>query len=173
MTSLCWRPTGSAGAHRDMSAAHLHPLNYVRGLARAAVDAGVRIFEMSEVMGVASGQVSTPSGTVAADQTILACNGYLGGLNGHVPRYVMPINNFIIATEPLSDVQARDLIAHDYAVADSKFVVNYFRLSEDRRLLFGGRESYGYRFPRDIKNFVRKAMVDIYPQTADVAVDYG
>ena len=77
---------------------------------------------------------------------ILACNGYLGGLNRKVAARVMPINNFIAATEPLGDEAAR-VLTRDVAVADSKFVVNYFRLSHDKRLLFGGGESYGYRFP--------------------------
>jgi len=159
-----------------MDAAHLHPLKFARGLGAAARKAGVRIFEMSEVQSVGQGApvvVKARSGSVVADAVVLGCNGYLDGLVESVARKVMPINNFIIATEPLSDAQAASILSHDYAVADSKFVVNYFRLSADRRLLFGGRESYGYRFPRDIKAFVRKAMVDIFPQTSKFRIDYG
>lgn len=85
----------------------------------------------------------------------------------------MPINNFIIATEPLDEALASRLIANDMAVADTKFVVNYYRLSADRRLLFGGKESYGYRFPKDIKSFVRPAMLEIYPYLDDVQIEYG
>jgi gamma-glutamylputrescine oxidase len=85
----------------------------------------------------------------------------------------MPVNNYIIATEPMPAEIARSLISEDIAVADSKFVVNYFRFSADNRLLFGGRESYGYRFPADIKPFVRKAMIDIFPQTNEMGIDYG
>ena len=165
-------PRYSAGT-LDLGAAHLHPLNFARGLAKAVVHAGGQIFELSEVTKVAAGRVDTQTGHVRAKQVVVACNGYLGGIVENVPTRVMPINNFIIATEPLSDVQVRDLIPNDFAVADSKFVVNYFRFSEDRRLLFGGRESYGYRFPKDIRAFVRKAMVDIFPQTRDLAVEFG
>ncbi len=160
----------------DTDAAHLHPLRYALGLAQAAKGAGVRIHELSRVTGITSGKsvrVSTTKGSVTAGHVLLACNGYLGDLEKKVSASVMPINNFIIATEPLSDALASELIRDDVAVADSKFVVNYWRLSDDKRLLFGGRESYGYRFARDIKNYVRKPMLDIYPQLKDVRIDYG
>lgn len=160
----------------DPGGAHLHPLNYALGLARAAAAAGARIHERSEVLEIedaARPRVKTAGGTIAADHVVLACNGYLGGLAPGVAARVMPINNFIIATAPLGEDLARRLIANDMAVADTKFVVNYYRLSADRRLLFGGRESYGYRFPRDIKGFVRKAMLQIYPQLRDAPIDYG
>ena len=85
----------------------------------------------------------------------------------------MPINNYIIATEELDPALADALVSDRMAVADSKFVVNYFRVSADNRLLFGGRESYGYRFPADIKSFVRSAMLSVYPQLENVSVDYG
>jgi len=160
----------------DTDAAHLHPLRYALGLASAAQSAGVTIYEQTRVTGVKHGKrvrVETAKGSVTADHILLACNGYLGDLDTKVGASVMPINNFIIATEPLSDDVAEDLIRDDVAVADSKFVVNYWRLSDDKRLLFGGRESYGYRFPRDIINYVRKPMLEIYPQLKDVRVDYG
>ncbi|MEX2518230.1 MAG: FAD-binding oxidoreductase, partial [Paracoccaceae bacterium] len=160
----------------DPGAAHIHPLNYALGLARAAAGAGVRVYEMSEATAIERGArpvVRTNAGAVSADHVLLACNGYLGGLAPEIAARVMPINNFIIATEPLAEDRARSLIGNDMAVADSKFVVNYYRLSADRRLLFGGRESYGYRFPVDIKGFVRKAMLEIYPQLADARIDYG
>lgn len=160
----------------DPGAAHLHPLDYALGLARVAAAAGARIHEESAVTGIERGaklRINTASGVVVADQAILACNGYLGGLVPEIAARVMPINNFIIATEPLSERLAHSLIANDMAVADTKFVVNYYRLSADRRLLFGGRESYGYRFPSDIKGLVRKAMLEIYPQLRETRIDYG
>ena len=92
----------------------------------------------------------TAAGRVRARFTVLAGNGYLGGLVPEVAARVMPINNFIVATAPLGEEAALRLLPFDEAVADSLFVVNYFRLSADRRLLFGGGESYGYRFPADI-----------------------
>jgi gamma-glutamylputrescine oxidase len=103
---------------------------------------------------------------------ILACNGYLGGLNRRVAARVMPINNFIAATEPLGD-RIKDVLPRDVAVADSRFVVNYFRLSDDGRLLFGGGESYGYHFPKDIAAKVRKPMSVIFPTLKDVKIDYA
>lgn len=84
----------------------------------------------------------------------------------------MPINNFVVATEPLGD-EAHRVLGRDVAVADSRFVVNYFRLSHDKRLLFGGGESYGYRFPANIEAVVRKPMTQIFPHLKDVKVDYA
>ncbi len=160
----------------DTGAGHLHPLNYALGLAQAADGAGARLYERSRVTAIENGKrvrIVTDAGTVNADHLILACNGYLGGLERSVAARVMPINNFIVATEPLGDDLAKQLIRDDVAVSDSRYVVNYFRLSADRRLLFGGGETYGYRFPADIKAFVRKPMLKIYPQLADARIDYG
>lgn len=160
----------------DRDSAHLHPLKLALGLARAAEDAGARIFEMSEVTKVETGTqpcIHTATGRVIADHVIFACNGYLGDLAPAVAARVMPINNYILATAPLAPELATKLIANGAAVSDSKFVINYYRLSPDNRLLFGGRESYGYRFPSNIKTFVQKAMLEIYPQLVDTPIDYG
>ncbi len=157
----------------DSGAAHLHPLNYAQGLARMADQLGVKIFERSLVTGRKGTTVETERGTIKADQVILACNGYLGGLEQEVAAKVMPINNFILATEPLGSTRARGIINGGFAVADSKFVVNYFRMSADQRLLFGGTETYGYRFPKDIAGNVRRSMLHIYPQLRDVKIDYA
>ena len=161
----------------DTGAGHLHPLKLAMGIARAALKQGVRIFETTEVSKYfeTSDQVivKTKQGDIKARQLLLACNGYLGQLSDEVAESVMPINNYIIATEKLEPSLAASLIRDNMAVADSKFVVNYFRLSADNRLLFGGRESYGYRFPADIKSFVRSAMINVYPQLSDTSIDYG
>jgi gamma-glutamylputrescine oxidase len=116
--------------------------------------------------------IRTDAGQIEADQLILACNGYLGGLDRRVGGRVMPINNFIVATEPLG-ARAADVLARNVAVSDDLFVVNYFRLSPDGRLLFGGGESYGYRFPKDIRAVVRKPMLRVFPQLSDVALEYA
>ena len=107
-----------------------------------------------------------------ADHVVLACNGYLGGLNRQVAARVMPLNNFMVATEPLGD-GANRILTRDVAVADTKFVVNYFRLSADKRLLFGGGESYGYRFPADIARVVSKPMLQIFPHLRTTRIDYA
>ncbi|MFX0544108.1 NAD(P)/FAD-dependent oxidoreductase [Roseovarius sp. S1116L3] len=174
MHALCPSPAYHGGT-LDMGAAHLHPLRYALGLARAAKAAGVRIYEQSEVTQIDEGAratLHTKDGRISADHVILACNGYLGGLNGKVASRVMPINNFIAATKPLGDEAAR-VLTRDVAVADTKFVVNYFRLSHDKRLLFGGGESYGYKFPADIEALVRKPMAEIFPYLGDVQIDYA
>lgn len=159
----------------DKNAAHLHPLRYVLGLAQAAMKLGVRFFEKTYVHHVDLGAqtvVRTERGRVQCRHVVYAGNGYLGSLHRKTASRVMPINNFIAATEPLGDAAAR-VLTQDIAVADSKFVVNYFRLSHDGRLLFGGGENYGYRFPRDIAAKVRKPMTQIFPHLADARIDYA
>ena len=159
-----------AGGDLDHGAGHVHPLNYALGIARLAAEAGARLHENSRVTAIRPGpkvRVETATGHVEADHLILACNGYLGGLEPRVAARVMPINNFIIASEPLGD-RAAKVLRRPVAVADTKFVVNYWRLSADNRLLFGGGESYGYRFPRDIAAVVHKPMLEIYPDLADL-----
>ena len=157
-------------------AGHIDPLQFVLGLARMAKAAGVRIFEGAKVESVfdsTPARVTTDQAKITADFVVLGCNGYLGRLNSHVAERVMPINNFVIATEPLSPDRQESLIRNNHAVADSKFVVNYFRFSDDHRLLFGGTESYGYKFPADIAAAVRKPMLEIFPQLSDVRVDHA
>ncbi|WP_425098857.1 NAD(P)/FAD-dependent oxidoreductase [Tropicibacter sp. S64] len=172
--ALCPSPAYKGGI-LDMGAAHLHPLALALGLAKAARAAGVRIHERSEVHDIQHGtpvRIATNGGHVQADHLILACNGYLGGLAPRVASRVMPINNFVVATEPLG-ARASEVLTRDVAVADDLFVVNYFRLSHDGRLLFGGGESYGYKFPKDIRAVVRKPLLQIFPQLADVRLDYA
>lgn len=174
MAALCPSPR-YVGGSLDMGAGHLHPLSFAFGLAEAAAQAGAQIHELSHVTQIEDGakvKIHTAQGHVIADQLVLACNGYLGGLEPEVARRVMPINNFIAATEPLGADAAR-VLTQDVAVADSKFVINYFRLSHDGRLLFGGGESYGYRFPSNIAATVRKPMVDIFPHLKDIRIDYA
>jgi len=173
-SKLCPSPAYHGGI-LDMDAAHLHPLRLAQGLARAAAKAGAQIYENSLVTQVTPGDtvtVQTETGRITADHLIYACNGYLGGLNGEVAARVMPINNFVVATEPLGE-RAQEVLARDVAIADDLFVINYFRLSHDGRLLFGGGESYGYRFPKDIAATVRKPLSKIYPHLKDVKIDYA
>jgi gamma-glutamylputrescine oxidase len=165
------------GGSLDMGAGHLHPLNFALGLAVAARQAGVRIYENAMVTEYSTDEnvtVKVQGGTTVTGQMlILGCNGYLDGLDDRVARRVMPINNFVIATEPLGEDMARALIRDDVAVADSKFVINYYRLSADNRMLFGGGETYSYHFPKDIKSFVQPYMLEVYPQLRDARIDYG
>ena len=164
------------GGMLDTNAAHLHPLNFAQGLSDAARAAGATIYENSQVLSVSKGvkvKLTCTGGSVTADHVIMACNGYIEELVPKIAARVMPLNNYILATEPLDDALARELIRDDVGVADSKFVINYYRLSADKRLLFGGGETYSFKFPQDIKSFVRKPMLEIYPQLKDVRIDYG
>jgi gamma-glutamylputrescine oxidase len=163
------------GGVLDRGAGHIHPLRYAIGLARAAEAAGATIFEGSPVTDVVHGtpsRVYTDGGTVLAGHVIFAGNGYLPvNLDRKISARVMPINSFIAATEPLGN-RWTDILAEDIAVADSKFVVNYYRMSEDRRFLFGGRESYTLGFPSDITTKLRERMLTLFPQLGDVKVDF-
>ncbi|MTI09213.1 NAD(P)/FAD-dependent oxidoreductase [Curvivirga aplysinae] len=165
------------GGILDMDAGHLHPLNYALGLARAAEGAGVKIYEDSPVTNLQTvtedHSAKTEFGEVNAKFTVIACNGYLGKLDKRVAPKIMPINNFMVATEPLGEEGARALIRDDVAIDATKFVVDYYRCSADHRLLFGGGENYSSKFPADIKTFVRKYMLEVFPQLKDVKLDYG
>lgn len=165
------------GGTLDTGAGHLHPLKLAFGLARAAEAAGARIFEHSRAVAVAEDahgvRVTTAEGhTVRADRLLECGNGLMDGLDRRVDTHVMPINNYIAVTEPLGE-RARSLIRNGAAVADSRFVVNYFRLTPDDRLLFGGGESYRKALRENVPAFVRPFILRIFPQLADVRIDYG
>ncbi|WP_134724614.1 NAD(P)/FAD-dependent oxidoreductase [Paracoccus luteus] len=167
------------GGDIDRGAGHLDPLALALGMARLAAGAGTVIHEDSHVHHIAHGAragdktvVQTGTGRVICDQVILAANGYLGGLDTQVAARVMPINNFVVATEPLG-ARAGDILAENIAVHDTRFVVNYWRLSPDGRLIFGGGENVGYRFPRDIAAKVRRPLERVYPQLKGVPITHA
>lgn len=155
---------------------HLHPLKYAHGLAEAAENAGAKLFEGSRVTDINDAgpvTVRTASGSVTAQVAFLACDAETADLAPSIGRFTMPVLNYIIATEPLGADRANALIPSNAAVSDSKFVLNYFRLSADHRLLFAGGEKYSPRPPRDIAAFVRPHMLKLFPQLADAAIDYA
>nr|WP_298684914.1 FAD-binding oxidoreductase [uncultured Dongia sp.] len=161
---------------RDSGGGHLHPLNYAQGLALAAIAAGATLHEQSAVTRIEKGAVNrvvTADGVVQAKYVVLGCNAYLGDLEPQIAGKIMPIANFIIGTEPLSDNEAKDAITHDVCVCDTKFVVSYWRLSADKRILFGGGERYNTRPPSDIGAFVQPYLARVYPQFAHKRIDYG
>ena len=166
--------TAYHGGLLDRRGGHMHPLNYALGLADAALAAGAVIHERSEVTGLtrAGGvRAHTRGGAVRARHAVLAGDALLQGLCPRVNQRIMPVANYIAATAPLPDSTA--LIAHDVAVSDSRFVVNYYRLSADGRLLFGGGERYSPTPPRDIAAFVRGHMEAVFPQIRGVPIDYA
>jgi gamma-glutamylputrescine oxidase len=163
------------GGLYDSGGGHLHPLNYCLGLARAAEAAGVRIFEGTEALAIEKGakvRVRTRRGRVSADFLVLAGNAYLVGLEPEIESKIMPVGTYIAATEPLEESRAKLLIKNDVAVADCNFVLNYFRLSRDHRLLFGGRVSYSTLMPPNLPNAMRRKMLQVFPSLSDLRFDY-
>ncbi|MQT11346.1 NAD(P)/FAD-dependent oxidoreductase [Segnochrobactrum spirostomi] len=163
-----------AAGSRDRGAAHLHPLSFALGLAAAAERAGAQLYEGSPVKAVRQGRrfsVETTTGTIEADDVLLAGNGYLAGIEPTVEARVLPIKNYVLATAPLKN--AAEIIPGNECIADSRFVVRYWRLTADGRMLFGGGETYGNREPADLKGFVRRYMLELYPGLADTPIDYA
>ena len=164
------------GGTLDRGAGHLDPLALALGLARACEAAGARLFESSEALRIertrGAWRVVTPAARVRAARVLVACNGYLDDLVPGIGRRVLPINSYVVATAPLGE-RGTALLPENDAVADTRFVIDYFRLSDDGRLVFGGGESYGYRFPADPARAVRRALVRTFPQLADVPVTHA
>lgn len=166
------------GGWIDHGAGHIHPLKLAHALADVASGQGAAIYEKSEAIAIntmhsGTGQrVVTATGSVSCQHVILATNGYLDSLHKPTSRRIMPINNFILVTEPLGDV-ASELLPQNTAVADSRFVVNYYRRVDNNRLLFGGGENYSYRFPEHIAPLVKKAMLGVFPQLRNAAIEYA
>jgi gamma-glutamylputrescine oxidase len=159
----------------DSRSGHLHPLNYTLGLARAATEAGVRIFEGSPVTRIAQGdplRLTTPGGTITASQAVLTRGGYVGGLRTPIDWRVMPVGTYVVATEVLGEERITALLRENVAVADVNFVLDYFRRSADHRLLFGGRVSYSGIDARDTGRATGARMLRVFPQLADVRLDY-
>lgn len=164
------------GGLYDPDGGHLHPLNYALGLADAALAAGVRIFEDSPVTAMDHGtpvQVKTPAGQVTARMGVLACDTDVAGVEAAFAGAMMPIANYNVATAPLGEDQASALIPSNASIAESRFVLNYYRLTADHRLLFGGGEKYTPTPPADVPGFVRRFIERIFPQLRGVRIDYG
>jgi gamma-glutamylputrescine oxidase len=164
-----------AGLH-DANSAHIHPLNYALGLARAATATGARIFENSAAVAVSEDsrvQVTTAHGRVSADFLVLAGNAYLGRLAPHIETRIMPVGTYMAATEVLGRERCRALIADNAAVADINFVLAYFRRSPDHRILFGSTVSYSTLTPPNLRENLRKQLLVVFPQLQDIRMQYG
>ena len=164
------------GGRMDEGGGHLHPLRFVLGMASAASRAGARIFEGSRVERVrwsSSAQVFTAGGVVEAKYVIFAGNAYLGRLEPRIESRIMPIVNYVLATEPLGERRAHTLIRSGACVHSTKFVVDYYRCTGDHRLLFGGGETWSDRPRDDPAAFVRRYMLRVFPQLAHVRIDYA
>ncbi len=160
---------------RDTGTGHINPLKLLVGLARAAHAAGADLREMTPATSIrqAGGKtlIETPTGTITADRVLIATNAYIGNLEPVTAAHIMPIRSFIGATVPLDTFPS--VIPGSEAVADSRFVVRYFRKSRDGRLLFGGREAYTADNPIDISSHIRRHIAEIYPELADIEMTHA
>ncbi|WXL25625.1 FAD-binding oxidoreductase [Ectopseudomonas mendocina] len=163
------------GGMIDMGSGHLHPLNLALGEAVAAQNLGVQLFEDSAVTRIEYGpqvSVHTAQGVVRAANLVLACNAYLNGLDPTIGGKVLPAGSYVIATEPLSEAEAKSLIPQNMALCDQRVALDYYRLSADRRLLFGGACHYSGRDPADIAAYMRPKMLKVFPQLAKKRIDF-
>lgn len=160
----------------DTNGMHLHPLNYALGLACAAEAAGAQLFENSRVLSVEHGtpiRTRTSHSTITSNFVVYACNAYLEGLNRSLAATIMPISNYVAATEPLGQKRASELIPSGAAVADTKFVLDYYRLSADHRLVFGGGETYGARDSSHAEDIVKPCITKVFPQLHGIKIDFA
>ncbi len=160
----------------DPRSGHLNPLKYTLGLARAAESAGVVIYENSQVLNYSDGPqvvVRTAQGGVRCANFVLCGNAYIGRVAPALARRILGIGTYIIASAPLGADRARGLLPSNAAVADMNWILDYFRTSEDHRMLFGGRVSYSSVQPPQLAESMRKRMVRVFPSLADVKVAYA
>ncbi|MFQ3788344.1 NAD(P)/FAD-dependent oxidoreductase [Halomonas sp. A29] len=163
------------GALHESEGGHLHPLNYTLGLARAAQLAGVEIHEHSPALTIRRGQpatVVTERGEVAADFVVVGANAYLGGLLPELEGRVMRAANYIVATEPLGEERAVQVLPRNDALSDANFVLDYYRLSADKRLIYGGEVSYDGREPRGLQQRMDAKIARLFPVLEGVGIDY-
>lgn len=168
-------PRYHGGVH-DPRSGHLHPLKYLRGLARAAAQAGVQLHENSPVLRLQAGdklQLHTARGTVTADQVLLAGNVYLQGLAPALQPRIMPVGTYIACSAVLPRALADSLVPSRSAVCDTDFVLDYFRTTDDDRMLYGGRVSYSMRTPANLRSSMRQRMVATFPQLRSTAIDFA
>jgi gamma-glutamylputrescine oxidase len=166
------------GGLRDDRSGHLHPLNYTLGLAAAAEAAGVRIYEQAMVVGIehgASAKLRTAGGqSVRAQHVALCCNAFIDErISKKLRDRIMPVGTYIIATERLGQAHVESLLRENLAVSDVNFVLDYFRRSDDHRLLFGGRVSYSGRDARNTASATRTRMLNVFPSLADAKIDFA
>lgn len=164
------------GGMLDMSGGHIHPLNLVLGEAVAVESLGGVIHEQSRVIRIDRGAdpvVHTEQGQVRAKYVVVAGNAYLGELVPELAAKSMPCGTQVVATEPLSEELARSLLPQDYCVEDCSYLLDYYRLSADRRLIYGGGVVYGARDPADVERLVRPNLIKTFPQLGEVKIDYA
>ena len=168
-------PRYHSGVH-DPRSGHLHPLKYTLGLARAAAAAGAVLHERTPVQALRHGepaQIVTARGTVSARRVLLAGNVYLHGIAPALEPRIMPVGTYIACSERLDPALADSLVPSRSAVCDTNFVLDYFRTTNDHRMLYGGRVSYSTVTPARLPESMRRRMVQTFPQLAAAKVEYA
>lgn len=153
----------------------VHVLNLVLGEARAAEKLGAKIYENAEVTDIIHGarpRVVTNNGTITADFVVVTGNGYLGNLIPKLNSRVLPAGSYIIATEPLSDEQIASTAPLGWPTCDQRWALDYFRITEDKRMLFGGLATYSGRHPKNISAALIPKMDKVFPGLKGIRVDY-
>ena len=164
------------GGMLDKQGGHIHPLNLALGEATAVESLGGVVYENSPAVRIERGEqplIHTPTGNVRAKFVVVAGNAYLGDLIPELAAKSMPCGTQVIATEPLDDELARSLLPQDYCVEDCNYLLDYYRLSADKRLIYGGGVVYGARDPADIESIIHPKMLKTFPQLAKVKIDYA
>ena len=156
---------------------HINPLKLLIALTDLAIKEKVKIFENTPILKLEDHKdeilVIAAKHKIKAKKVVVGCNGYLDNLIGKKANSFMPINNYVIATESLGEEKAKDIIRNNYAVHDTRFIIDYYRFSEDWRMIFGGGETFSSQFLKDSKNFVLERMYKVFPQLQDYKVDYS
>ncbi|WP_174874862.1 NAD(P)/FAD-dependent oxidoreductase [Vogesella oryzae] len=164
------------GALLDTWGGHIHPLNLALGEAAAFESLGGQIFEQSAVVEVLKGQpatVKTAQGEVVADTVVVAGNAYLGNLIPQLAEKTLPCGTQVVTTERLDPALAKSLLPGDNCVEDCNFLLDYYRLTGDNRLLYGGGTVYGARDPGEIERLIRPKMLKTFPQLENVKIEFG
>ncbi len=159
----------------DMGSGHVHPLKLNVAEARIAESLGAKIFENSRVIDIKKGTqcvVKTEHAQIRCDQLVICGNAYVGDLEKSLGAKVLPAGSYVIATEPLSEEEAKRVLPQDMAVCDQRVALDYFRLSADRRLLFGGLCTYSGRDPKSIVNALKPNLDKVFPYLADKKIDF-
>lgn len=169
------KATRYCSALLDRSGGHIHPLKLAQGEAAALESLGGVIHEHSSVVKIergATARVRTAEGEVQAGTVVVACNAYIGGLEPRLAARSMPCGTQVVATEPLGE-RWRELIPSDYCVEDCNYLLDYFRFSADKRLLYGGGVIYGARDPAHVEAIIRPKLLKTFPQLQGVKLDYA
>ena len=166
----------------DKNGGHLHPLKLALGLAKALKNGGGEIYEHSPasawILDAGAVRVSTRNGTVICKNLVLGCNVGMESVQTsaaqRLAKRILPVGTWVIATEPLSAEMANEVLPSNAAIVDMRFILDYFRLSADKRMVFGGGCSYtGKESPHNVKDIMRNKMLKVFPQLESAKIDFG